>query len=95
MTSKNRLPKFWMTDDILAAFHREFQMSTREILITGAMGDSGDYAIERLLERGREVGALAAMRDERSEKLCQRGVEVVYGETGALVSLRHSLTIFA
>ncbi len=30
-------------------------MSTGKILITGATGDTGGYAIERLLELGREV----------------------------------------
>ena len=34
----------------------------------------------RLLEQGREVWALAHAKDERSEKLRERGVEVVYGD---------------
>ena len=44
-------------------------MSAGKILITGATGDTGGYAIERLLELGREVRALAHTQDERSEKL--------------------------
>lgn len=55
-------------------------MSTAKILITGATGDTGGHAIHRLLELGREVRALAHTRDERSEKLRRRGVEVVYGD---------------
>ena len=55
-------------------------MSAGKILITGATGDTGGYAIERLLELGREVRALAHTQDERSEKLRGRGVEVVYGD---------------
>ena len=55
-------------------------MSTGKILITGATGDTGGAAIERLLELGREVRALAHTRDERSERLRGRGVEVVYGD---------------
>ena len=51
-----------------------------KILITGATGDTGGYAIDRLLEKGREVRALAHARDERSEKLRDRGVEVVFGD---------------
>jgi uncharacterized protein YbjT (DUF2867 family) len=55
-------------------------MATGKILITGATGDTGGYAIDRLLEQGREIRALAHAKDERSEKLRERGVEVVYGD---------------
>jgi NAD(P)H dehydrogenase (quinone) len=55
-------------------------MNTGTILITGATGDTGGYAVDRLLEQGREVRALAHTKDERSEKLRKRGVEVVYGD---------------
>ena len=55
-------------------------MSKGKILITGATGDTGGYAIDRLLELGREVRALAHTRDERAEKLRERGVEVVHGD---------------
>ncbi len=51
-----------------------------KVLITGATGDTGGYAIDRLLEQGREVRALAHKQDERSRKLQERGVEVVYGD---------------
>ena len=34
-------------------------MAAGKILITGATGDTGGYAIDRLLEEGREVRALA------------------------------------
>jgi NAD(P)H dehydrogenase (quinone) len=55
-------------------------MNTGRILITGATGDTGRYAIDRLRELGREVRALAHARDERSESLRDHGVEVVYGD---------------
>ncbi len=55
-------------------------MAMGKILITGATGDTGGYAIDRLLEQGREVRALAHAKDERSEQLRKRGVEVVYGD---------------
>ena len=55
-------------------------MNAGKILITGATGDTGGYAIEQLLQRGREVRALAHAKDERSEKLRQREVEVVHGD---------------
>src|SRR6516165_12263900 len=69
-----------MSIDILSPFDGDFQMATGKILITGATGDTGGYAIDRLLEQGREVRALAHAKDERSEKLRERGVEVVYGD---------------
>ena len=80
MIFKIELPRVWMLIDILCAFQGEFQMSTGKILITGATGDTGGAAIERLLELGREVRALAHSQDERSERLRGRGVEVVYGD---------------
>ncbi len=55
-------------------------MNSGKILITGATGDTGGYAIDRLLELGHEVRALAHARDERSERLRARGVEVVFGD---------------
>src|SRR6516225_9803567 len=69
-----------MLTDILSAFDGDFKMATGKILITGATGDTGGYAIDRLLEQGRAVRALAHAKDERSEKLRKRGVEVVYGD---------------
>jgi uncharacterized protein YbjT (DUF2867 family) len=67
-----------MSIDILSEFDGDFQMG--KILITGATGDTGGYAIDRLLEQGREVRALAHKDDDRSRKLRERGVEVVYGD---------------
>ena len=55
-------------------------MNGGKILITGATGDTGGHAIDRLLELGREVRALAHAEDERSERLRARGVEIVYGD---------------
>ena len=47
-----------MSIDILYAIDGDFQMNAGKVLITGATGDTGGYAIERLLELGREVRAL-------------------------------------
>src|SRR6516165_3548180 len=69
-----------MSIDILSPFDGDFQMATGKILITGATGDTGGYAIDRLLEQGGEVRALAHVKSDRSEKLRERGVEVVYGD---------------
>ncbi len=51
-----------------------------KVLVTGATGDTGRATIDELLARGHEVRALAHGRDERSKKLQDRGVEVVFGD---------------
>lgn len=55
-------------------------MSTGKVLVTGATGDTGRATVDELLARGHEVRALAHSRDDRSKKLQERGVEVVYGD---------------
>lgn len=69
-----------MSVNILAASTGDIHMSTGKILISGATGDTGGYAIDRLVELGHEVRALAHNRSDRSERLRERGVEVVYGD---------------
>ena len=44
-------------------------MNTAKILITGATGDTGGYAIEQLLHKGHQVRALVHRRDNRSQRL--------------------------
>src|ERR1700688_557305 len=51
-----------------------------KILVTGATGDTGRATVNELLVRGHRVRALAHGQDERSKKLQDRGVEVVYGD---------------
>jgi NAD(P)H dehydrogenase (quinone) len=48
-------------------------------LVTGATGDTGRATVDELLARGGRVRALAHGQDERSKRLQERGVEVVYG----------------
>ena len=55
-------------------------MAPVKVLVTGATGDTGRAAIDELLAKGYGVRALAHGRDERSKKLEDRGVEVVYGD---------------
>jgi NAD(P)H dehydrogenase (quinone) len=50
------------------------------VLVTGATGDTGRATVNELLARGHQVRALAHGKDERSQKLQDRGVEVVYGD---------------
>jgi uncharacterized protein YbjT (DUF2867 family) len=63
-------------------------MSTGKILITGATGDTGGYAIEHLLRKGREVRALVHRLDDRSKRLEDKGVEVVAGDLLNLDAVR-------
>src|ERR1700674_4076387 len=50
------------------------------VLVTGATGDTGRATVDELLARGHRVRALAHGQDERSKRLQERGVEVVYGD---------------
>src|SRR5258708_2418750 len=63
-------------------------MSTGKILITGATGDTGGYAIEQLLHKGHRVRALVHRRDDRSQRLKDKGVEVVAGDFLDLDAMR-------
>src|SRR5580692_3238801 len=51
-----------------------------KVLVTGATGDTGRATVDELLARGHRVRALAHGQDERSKKLQDCGVEVVYGD---------------
>ncbi|HEX8808450.1 MAG TPA: NmrA family NAD(P)-binding protein, partial [Xanthobacteraceae bacterium] len=55
-------------------------MSQGTVLVTGATGDTGGYAIEQLLQSGHEVRALVHRIDDRSRHLEDQGVEVVAGD---------------
>jgi uncharacterized protein YbjT (DUF2867 family) len=51
-------------------------MSIQMLLVTGATGATGGYAVERLLERGHAVRALAHRENDRSKRLQELGAEV-------------------
>ena len=63
-------------------------MNAGKILITGATGDTGGYAIEQLLQKGHEVRALVHRIDDRSRRLEDKGVEVVAGDYLDLGAMR-------
>ncbi len=44
-------------------------IAQKKFLVTGATGATGGYAVERLLERGHTVRALAHREDDRSRWL--------------------------
>ena len=51
-----------------------------KVLVAGATGDTGRATVHELLARGHTVRALAHGQDDRSKRLQERGVEVVYGD---------------
>jgi NAD(P)H dehydrogenase (quinone) len=55
-------------------------MIAGKVLVTGATGDTGRATVDELLARGHQVRALAHGQDDRSKKLQDLGVEVVYGD---------------
>jgi NAD(P)H dehydrogenase (quinone) len=55
-------------------------MIQRKTLVTGATGDTGRATVNELLARGHKVRALAHGQDDRSKRLQEQGVEVVYGD---------------
>jgi uncharacterized protein YbjT (DUF2867 family) len=66
-------------------------MARGKVLVTGATGDTGRATIDELLARGHQVRALAHGQDERSKKLQDRGVEVVYGDLLDFAQVRAAL----
>jgi NAD(P)H dehydrogenase (quinone) len=62
-----------------------------KVLVTGATGDTGRATVDELLARGHQVRALAHGHDERSKKLEERGVEVVYGDLLDIEQVRSAL----
>src|ERR1700736_6803759 len=67
-------------DNNLNRLRRRMQMIQSQVLVTGATGDTGRATVDELLARGHRVRALAHREDERSKKLQERGVELVYGD---------------
>lgn len=62
-----------------------------KILITGATGTTGQYAIQALLKEEIPVRAMVRKLDERSEELAKQGVEIVQGDFLDYPSLDKSL----
>ena len=61
------------------------------ILITGATGSTGGAAIDALLQRHRPVRAMVHSLDERSDTLCDKGVEIVQGDLADLEAVGAAL----
>jgi len=55
-------------------------MTAPLILVTGATGATGGFAIDQLLAKGARLRALVRQDDERADKLRAKGVEIVTGD---------------
>jgi NAD(P)H dehydrogenase (quinone) len=62
-----------------------------QILVTGATGNTGGYAIKYLLEQQVPVRALVHKIDERSDALAAMGVEIVEGDLSNMESVTSAL----
>ena len=63
-----------------------------KVLVTGATGGTGGATVNELLAHGHQVRALAHAEDERSKRLQDRGVEVVYGDLLDFRKVRSTLS---
>jgi uncharacterized protein YbjT (DUF2867 family) len=66
-------------------------MTNPLILITGATGATGGYAIDQLLAKGANVRAFVHKDDERAAKLRARGVDVMVGELEDFQAVRSAM----
>jgi len=62
-----------------------------QVLVTGATGNTGGYAVKYLLEKQVPVRALVRKIDERSDALAAMGVEIVVGDLLDLESVSSAM----
>ena len=66
-------------------------MTERPVLVTGANGNTGSFAITNLLDRNVKVRAFVQTNDERASRLRSRGVEVAVGDLTDINDVRAAL----
>ena len=66
-------------------------MTERPVLVTGANGNTGSFAINNLLDRNVQVRAFVQIDDERASRLRSRGVEVAVGDITDINDVRTAL----
>jgi NAD(P)H dehydrogenase (quinone) len=66
-------------------------MTSKLVLVTGATGDTGGYAVPALVKLGVSIRALVRKDDERAARLRASGVEVVLGDLLDLDSVRSAM----
>jgi NAD(P)H dehydrogenase (quinone) len=67
-------------------------MNNPLILITGATGATGGFAIDQLLAKGARLRAFVHKEDERAARLRERGVQVVVGSLENFQDVRAAMT---
>jgi NAD(P)H dehydrogenase (quinone) len=70
---------------------REIKMTAQPILVTGATGDTGGYAIEALAKLDVSVRAMVRKDDERAARLRASGIDVILGDLLDIDSLRAAM----
>jgi uncharacterized protein YbjT (DUF2867 family) len=68
-----------------------FKIMKNKVLVTGATGSIGNYAVKRLLELNVPVRAMVHQLDSRSDALIAQGVEVVVGDLQDFASVSAAL----
>jgi NAD(P)H dehydrogenase (quinone) len=66
-------------------------MTSQPVLVTGATGDTGRYAIDALGKLNVSVRAMVRKDDERAARLRAPGVEVVFGDLLDIDSVRSAM----
>jgi NAD(P)H dehydrogenase (quinone) len=66
-------------------------MTSKLVLVTGATGDTGGYAVPALAKLGVSIRALVRKDDEHAARLRASGVEVVLGDLLDLDSVRSAM----
>jgi NAD(P)H dehydrogenase (quinone) len=66
-------------------------MTSQPVLVTGATGDTGGYAIDALGKLNVSVRAMVRKDDERAARLRAPGVEVVFGDLLDIDSVRSAM----
>jgi uncharacterized protein YbjT (DUF2867 family) len=66
-------------------------MTTPLILIAGATGATGGFALDQLLAKGAQVRALVHTDDERAAKLRRRGVDIAVGDLEEFPAVRAAM----
>lgn len=66
-------------------------MTKRNVLITGATGDTGRAATREAIKRGLKVRAMVRSRDDRAAALEKQGAEVVTGDFTNVDALRSAM----
>src|SRR5271168_3803227 len=66
-------------------------MTSQSVLVTGATGDTGGYAIDALAKIDVSVRAMVRKDDERAARLRATGVEVILADLLDLDSVRSAM----